>query len=57
MRVLSGFAEPIREPGFKPVVRDSQPTANGAGWSITIQSTTPVLFFFQTLAICATPAS
>jgi hypothetical protein len=57
MRVLSGAAAPIREPGFRPVVLDSQPTGNGTGWSITIQSTTPVLFFFQTIAVCATPAS
>ena len=57
MRVLSGAAAPIREPGFRPVVLDSQPTGGGTGWSITIQSTTPVLFFFQAIAICATPAS
>ncbi len=57
MRVLSGVAQPIREPGFRPVVLDSQPTAGGTGWSITIQATTPVGFFFNTLAICATPAS
>jgi hypothetical protein len=57
MRVLSGVAQPIREPGFRPVVRDSQPLPGGTGWSITIQATTPVAFFFNTLAICATPAS
>jgi hypothetical protein len=57
MRVLSGMAQPIREPGFKPVVRNSQPTAGGTGWSITIQAVTPVSFFFNTLAVCATPGS
>ncbi|HUO71629.1 MAG TPA: hypothetical protein VMU39_12710 [Solirubrobacteraceae bacterium] len=57
MRVLSGIAQPIREPGFRPVVRDSQPTADGTGWIITIQASTPVAFFVNTLATCATPAS